>query len=166
MKIIKKVPNSVLWLLETNSESSKNILDEFKKNNIDINRIIFAKNLPNKEHLKRIKLADIFLDTFPYTAHTTASDFIRMGVPIITLAGESFASRVAASILNQVNLNELVTKNKDDYQNLAINIGKNEEKINNLKKKLKESILNSTLFNNVLYTKNLEELLSNLSKNS
>ena len=166
MKIIKNVPNSVLWLLETNSESSKNILDEVKKNNIDINRIIFAKNLPNKEHLKRIKLADIFLDTFPYTAHTTASDFIRMGVPIITLAGESFASRVAASILNQVNLNELVTKNKDDYQNLAINIGKNEEKINNLKIKLKESILNSTLFNNVLYTKNLEELLSNLSKNS
>jgi len=164
MEILKNVPKGVLWLLETNSESSKNILKEAKKNNIDINRIIFAKHLPNNMHLNRIKLADIFLDTFPYSAHTTASDFIRMGVPIITLIGESFASRVAASILNQVNLNELVTKNKNDYQNLAISIGKDKEKINKLKKKLKDSILNSKLFNSILYTKNLEDLFINLSK--
>ena len=144
MKIIKNVPNSVLWLLETNSESSK--------------------NLPNNEHLKRIGLADIFLDTFPYTAHTTASDFIRLGVPLITLAGESFASRVAASILNEVNLNELVTKNKNDYQNIAIDIGNDKKKLKNLKEKLKGSISKSNLFNSILYTKNLEDLLINLSK--
>tara|TARA_B100001175_G_scaffold295438_1_gene283483 strand:+ start:398 stop:2341 length:1944 start_codon:yes stop_codon:yes gene_type:complete len=164
MKIIKNVPNSVLWLLETNSESSKNILKEAKKNNINIKKIIFAKHLPNNEHLKRIALADIFLDTFPYTAHTTASDFIRMGVPLITLVGESFASRVAASILNEVNLNELVTKNKNDYQNLAIDIGNDKKKLSNLKDKLKGSISKSNLFNSILYTKHLEDLFINLSK--
>ena len=104
------------------------------------------------------------MDTFPYTAHTTASDFIRMGVPLITLAGESFASRVAASILNEVNLNELVTKNKNDYQNIAIDIGNDKKKLKNLKEKLKGSISKSNLFNSILYTKNLEDLLINLSK--
>ena len=104
------------------------------------------------------------MDTFPYTAHTTASDFIRMGVPLITLAGESFASRVAASILNEVNLNELVTKNKNYYQNIAIDIGNDKKKLKNLKEKLKGSISKSNLFNSILYTKNLEDLIINLSK--
>ena len=164
MNILKNVSNSVLWLLETNNESSKNIIKEAKKNNINENRIIFAKHLPNKDHLKRIELADIFLDTFPYSAHTTASDFVRAGIPLITLKGESFASRVAASILNQVNLNELVTKNKNEYQKLAISIGTDNEKLKNLKEKLKESISDSNLFNSVLYTKHLEDLFINLSK--
>ena len=164
MNILKNVSNSVLWLLETNNESSKNIIKEAKKNNINEKRIIFAKHLPNKDHLKRIELADIFLDTFPYSAHTTASDFVRVGIPLITLKGESFASRVAASILNQVNLNELVTKNKNEYQKLAISIGTDNEKLKNLKEKLKESISDSNLFNSVLYTKHLEDLFINLSK--
>ena len=164
MNILKNVSNSVLWLLETNNESSKNIIKEAKKNNINENRIIFAKHLPNKDHLKRIELADIFLDTFPYSAHTTASDFVRAGIPLITLKGESFASRVAASILNQVNLNELVTKNKNEYQKLAISIGTNNEKLKNLKEKLKGSTSDSNLFNSVLYTKHLEDLFINLSK--
>ena len=164
MNILKNVSNSVLWLLETNNESSKNIIKEAKKNNINENRIIFAKHLPNKDHLKRIELADIFLDTFPYSAHTTASDFVRVGIPLITLKGESFASRVAASILNQVNLNELVTKNKNEYQKLAISIGTNNEKLKNLKEKLKGSTSDSNLFNSVLYTKHLEDLFINLSK--
>ena len=164
MNILKNVSNSVLWLLETNNESSKNIIKEAKKNNINEKRIIFAKHLPNKDHLKRIELADIFLDTFPYSAHTTASDFVRAGIPLITLKGESFASRVAASILNQVNLNELVTKNKNEYQKLAISIGTDNEKLKNLKEKLKESISDSNLFNSVLYTKHLEDLFINLSK--
>ena len=164
MNILKNVSNSVLWLLETNNESSKNIIKEAKKNNISENRIIFAKHLPNKDHLKRIELADIFLDTFPYSAHTTASDFVRVGIPLITLKGESFASRVASSILNQVNLNELVTKNKNEYQELAISIGMDNEKLKNLKEKLKGSISDSNLFNSVLYTKHLEDLFINLSK--
>jgi len=164
MNILKNVSNSVLWLLETNNESSKNIIKEAKKNNINENRIIFAKHLPNKDHLKRIELADIFLDTFPYSAHTTASDFVRVGIPLITLKGESFASRVASSILNQVNLNELVTKNKNEYQELAISIGMDNEKLKNLKEKLKGSISDSNLFNSVLYTKHLEDLFINLSK--
>ena len=164
MNILENVSNSVLWLLETNNESSKNIIKEAKKNNINENRIIFAKHLPNKDHLKRIELADIFLDTFPYSAHTTASDFVRVGIPLITLKGESFASRVAASILNQVNLNELVTENKNEYQKLAISIGKDNEKLKNLKEKLKGSISDSNLFNSVLYTKHLEDLFINLSK--
>ena len=158
MNILKKVPNSVFWILVSNSHASENLKLEAKQRGVDENRIIFAKKIPIKEHLKRIEFADLFLDTFPCSAHTTASDAIRMGLPIITIAGEGFASRVAASILNQVNLKELIVENKEDYQKLAIDLANNKSNFEEIKNNLKRSLKNSSLYNSKEFTKNLEDI--------
>ena len=158
MNILKKTPKSVLWLLKSNNAACENIWKTAEKKGIDRNRIIFAERLPHYDHLKRIAHADIFLDTFPYNAHTTASDTIRMGVPIIALMGKSFASRVSSSILNQVNMKELITTNTEDFQNLAIDIATNKNKLKKIKDDLKNSLSNSSLFDSVTFTKDLETL--------
>ena len=158
MNILKKTPKSVLWLLKSNNAACENIWKTAEKKGIDRNRIIFAERLPHYDHLKRIAHADIFLDTFPYNAHTTASDTIRMGVPIIALMGKSFASRVSSSILNQVNMKELITTNTEDFQNLAIDIASNKNKLNKIKDDLNNSLSNSSLFDSVKFTKDLETL--------
>jgi predicted O-linked N-acetylglucosamine transferase (SPINDLY family) len=96
--------NSILWLLQENRLAKLNLWKEAKKGGINKERILFAERLPVKEHLKRLEFIDLFLDTFPYNAHTTASESIRAGVPILTLKGKSFPSRVASSILTNVGL--------------------------------------------------------------
>ena len=108
LEILKKTKNTVLWILNNNQIVIENLNKILEKKNLDKNRIIFTEPLPINEHLKRIQLADLFLDTYPYGAHTTASDAIRMNLPIITIKGKSFPSRVASSILHQVELNDLV----------------------------------------------------------
>ena len=158
MNILKKTPKSVLWLLKSNNAACENIWKTAEKKGINRNRIIFAERLPHYDHLKRIAHADIFLDTFPYNAHTTASDTIRMGVPIIALMGKSFASRVSSSILNQVNMKKLITTNTEDFQNLAIDIATNKNKLKKIKDDLKNSLSNSSLFDSVKFTKDLETL--------
>ena len=158
MNILKNTPKSVLWLLKSNNTSSENVWKTAEKKGIDRNRIIFSDRLPHYDHLKRIALADIFLDTFPYNAHTTASDTIRMGVPIIALMGKSFASRVSSSILNQVNMKELITTNTEEFQNLAIDIASNKNKLKKIKDDLNNSLSNSSLFDSVKFTKDLETL--------
>ena len=165
MNILKKVDNSVLWILKSNEIASKNLKKEAEKKGIDEGRIIFADFLPNDEHLKRISLADVFLDTYPYNAHTTASDAIRMGIPIITLTGNSFASRVGASILSSVNIKELITYNQKDYEEVSISLGMKPEKLLAIKSKLKENLVKAPLFNSIKFTKNLEELYLKISKN-
>ncbi len=162
MDILKEVPNSILWLLETNISTSKNIIKEAIKRNISEERILFGKYLPHEQHLKRISLGDIFLDTYPYNAHTTASDSIKVGVPIITLKGRCFASRVCSSILKQAKMEELITKSFKEFKDKAINLGKNEQKLINIKDQIKKNSLNSSLFKPEKFTKNLEEIYMRL----
>ena len=157
MNILKKVPESILWLMTSNEYAMNNIRDEASKKDIEKGRIIFANHLPHNDHLERLKLADIFLDTFPYNAHTTASDSIRMGVPIVTLSGRSFASRVCSSILNQVKMEKLSAKSKKNYENIAIELGNNKNKIKQVKKEIKNNCINSPLFKVQDYTKDLEK---------
>ena len=156
VKILKNVENSIIWLLSDNEISELNLKKEFNKNGIDVERIKFAQRLPLDEHLKRHSLADLFLDTYPCNAHTTASDALRTGLPLITLCGQSFASRVSASLLVSLDLNELITDNQDDYVNLAVKLAKNNELLNKIRNKLKENIKNKSLFNSKLFTKNIE----------
>ena len=162
MDILKEVPNSILWLLETNISTSKNIMKEAVKRNISEERILFGKYLPHEQHLKRISLGDIFLDTYPYNAHTTASDSIKVGVPIITLKGRCFASRVCTSILKQVKMEELVTKSLKEFKDKAIYLGKNKEKLTNIKDQIIKNSLNSSLFKPEEFTKNLETIYKSL----
>ncbi len=157
MKILKEVPDSILWLLTDNKLVIENIYKQAKLNNIKNERIIFTNNIPQNEHLQRYKLADLCLDTYPYGAHTTASDCIRNGTPIITICGNSFASRVCASILKTINMSELITKNYDEYEKLAIQIGLNKKFHSELKIKLNKNIMNNVLFDSQLFTKNIEK---------
>tara|TARA_B100000963_G_scaffold355683_1_gene374382 strand:+ start:2141 stop:4120 length:1980 start_codon:yes stop_codon:yes gene_type:complete len=154
--ILKNTKNSVLWLLKDNDFSQNNLKSLIEKNGIDPNRLIFAKNLKIEDHLQRIKFADLFLDTFPYNAHTTCSDALRAGIPVLTLKGNSFASRVAASLLNTINLNELIATNIEDYKELAIKIYNEKSYLDEIKKKIAINKKNSNLFKAEIYTKNIE----------
>ena len=132
MNILKKVPNSILLLLKPNEYAIDNIEDEISIRGINKERIFFAESLPHDDHLKRLRLADIFLDTFPYNAHTTASDAIRMGLPIITISGRSFASRVCTSILKQVKMEKLSTNSLKNYEEMAIQLGNDKKKLSQI----------------------------------
>ncbi len=156
MRILNAVEGSVLWLFEDNNFATESLKNEAEKRGIDSNRLVFAKRMFLPEHLARHQQADLFLDTFPYNAHTTASDALWAGLPIITLMGESFASRVAASLLYAINLPELVTTSQAEYELLAIELATNPLKLNSIKQKLTKNRLTTPLFNAQLFTKNLE----------
>ncbi len=159
-EILNQVPKSVLWLLSDNDDSKKNLNIEFEKKKIDPKRIIFGSKVPITEHLARIKFADLFLDTFPYNAHTSCSDSIWAGLPILTLEGDSFQSRVASSLLKTTGLNELVSKNEKEYVDKAVHIAKNQEYLNQLKNKLLATKDSNPLFDNKTFTHNIETAYS------
>ena len=156
MKILRNKENSVLWLLEDNIFSHNNLKKEAEKLGVKSQRIIFAKNLPLDQHLSRIRHTDLFLDTFPYNAHTTCSDALREGLPVLTLQGKSFASRVASSLLTTMQLQELITTNYEDYEKLAIKIASDPKYLENIKEKIKKNKIETNLFKSDIFTKNLE----------
>ncbi|MDB3885705.1 tetratricopeptide repeat protein [Candidatus Pelagibacter sp.] len=158
MKILSLTNESVLWLSDANNENINNLKKEAKKYNINPNRLIFAPRLSLREdHMRRIQLADLFIDTLPYNAHSTASDALSVGLPVLTCIGKSFASRVSASLLNGVNLPELITKTKDQYVATAIELATHPEKFKIIKNKLSNNLTEGTLFDTSLFTKNLEK---------
>ncbi len=163
-RILNENKSSVLWLLEDNKFSTKNIYKEASQRGIDVKRIIFAPKLKINEHLVRLKKADLFLDTFPYTAHTTCSDALRVGLPILTREGYTFPSRVAASLLQTSGLKELITSTEEDYINKALLISKDTKYLKNLKKKVMTNKIKMSLFDNKLFTKNLEKAYQKMFK--
>ena len=165
MTILKKVKNSVIWLLIDNETAQNNLKKILVSNDIDSNRMIFAGRLPHSEHIIRLGLADLFLDTFPCNAHTTASDALRSSLPIITIKGNSFASRVASSLLSSVGLEELITKSGKEYEELAVKIAENKNFYKEIKDKLKKNIIDLPLFNSKLFTKKLETAYIEVYKN-
>ena len=157
MRILMKVEGSVLWLPDANSVIINNLKKEAENNGIDGSRLIFAPRLDLREdHLNRIKLADLFLDTLPYNAHATTSDALQVGLPVLTCIGKSFTSRVAASLLNAVNLPELITSSQDHYESLAIKLAKNPQEFKSIKDKLLYNLSLSPLYDTQLFTKHLE----------
>ena len=165
MRILKKVKNSVIWLLIDNEKAQNNLKKILVSNDIDPNRMIFAGRLPHSEHIIRLGLADLFLDTFPCNAHTTASDALRSSLPIITIKGNSFASRVASSLLTSVGLEELITNSEKEYEELAIKIAEEKNFYKEIKHKLKKNIIDMPLFNSKLFTKKLETAYVEVYKN-
>jgi predicted O-linked N-acetylglucosamine transferase (SPINDLY family) len=156
MRILKAVDGSVLWLYEDNAAAAHHLRQEAEKRGVHPSRLVFAKRMPLAEHLARHQLADLFIDAFPCNAHTTASDALWAGLPVLTQMGNSFASRVAASLLNAIGLPELVTSSPQAYEALAIEIAKNPEKLKALKQKLASNRLTTPLFNTPQFTKDLE----------
>ncbi len=156
MAILGQVESSVLWLLVAHPAARANLRREAQARGVDPDRIVFADNLAFEAHLDRLRLADLFLDTFPYNAHTTASDALRMGLPLLTCPGRSFASRVGASLLTAAGLPELIAASFDDYERLAVDLGTNPGRLKALRGKLNAKLPACALFDAAAFTKNLE----------
>jgi predicted O-linked N-acetylglucosamine transferase (SPINDLY family) len=156
MRILKSVDGSVLWLFKDNPWAVENLKKEAQKRGIDGQRLVFAEHMPLSEHLARHRQADLFLDTLPYNAHTTTSDALWAGLPVLTQMGGSFASRVAASLLNAIGLPELITSAQEEYEALAIELAMNPKKLSDIKYKLEINRFTAPLFDTPLFTKNIE----------
>ena len=165
MNILKKIKNSVLWLYKSNKYSVINLKKESEKRGVESSRIIFADRVSNEEHLSRIKCADLFLDTFNYNAHTTASDALWSGVPVLTKQGESFSARVCSSLLTALSLEELIVKDCIEYEEKAIAIASSQLYLQDLKNRLTKNRTKSTLYDTKKFTENLEKIYIKLAKN-
>jgi predicted O-linked N-acetylglucosamine transferase (SPINDLY family) len=156
MRILRRVEGSVLWLLEDSSEAVANLRREAAARGVDAGRLVFAPRLPLPGHLARHRCADLFLDTSPYGAHTTASDALWAGLPVLTCLGETFAGRVCASLLYNVDMPEMVTATREDYVQLAIELATYPEKRAAIKQKLADNRLTTPLFDTRLFTTHIE----------
>ena len=157
MRLLAQVPGSVLWLFKAEALAEKNLLRAAQQQGIDSGRLVFAEKKPLAEHLARCRLADLFLDTFNVNAHTTASDALWVGLPLLTKLGESFASRVAGSLLHAVGLPELVTTTHDDYEALALRLALNPDALQAIRTKLAANRETAPLFDAVRLTRHLED---------
>ena len=157
MRILRQVDDSVLWLFESNKWAVDNLRMEAEKRGVNADRLVFAPKLPVEEHLNRIRHADLFLDTIPCNAHTSASDALRMGVPLITYIGNAFAGRVAASLLKTLDLSELITNSADEYEKIAVDLAINRDRLQGIKEKLNANIQTSPLYDSEQFTRNIEK---------
>lgn len=162
LTILKKAPESVLWLLKTTPEAESNLLAYVKAAGVAPERIAFAPMLLEADHLQRMQHADVFLDSFPCNAHTTASDALWAGVPLITRSGKTFASRVAGSILHTVGLEELIVDSEADYEALALKIYQDRDYHRELKHRVKQGVAHGALYDAKRYTKHFERALIEL----
>ena len=156
-RILQEVNGSILWLLEDSPTAANNLQKQLAIRGVDASRLIFAPRVTPEDHLARHTFADLFLDTLPYNAHTTASDALWMSLPVITLLGETFAGRVAASLLEAIDLPELITNSRSEYEALAIELARNPNKLNAIKNKLSKHRLTTHLFNTKAYAKDIEK---------
>ena len=161
-RILNKVDGSVLWLLEDNPLMVDNLKLEAKKRLIDPKRIVFAKKRPQPFYLGLYKYADLFLDTLPYNAHTTAGDALWADLPVLTCYGTTYAGRVAASHLKAIQLPELITYSREEFENIAIELANDREKLKSIKEKLIANKKTAPLFDTLLFVKNFEEKLKRL----
>ena len=157
MRLLKKVPDSVLWLRKSNEWSEINFQNEAKKRGINPDRLVFAGYAEMDEHLARHKLADLFLDTFAFNAHTTATEALWVGLPVVTKLGQSFAARVAGSLLTAIGLPELITETVQDYEELILDLASNPQHLKSIQLKLAKNISTQPLFDTELFVKHLED---------
>ncbi|HEY8617298.1 N-acetylglucosamine transferase [Phenylobacterium sp.] len=158
MEILRQVPNGVLWLLESSASTQQRLRDFAEANGISASRLIFAPKMHNHQHLARYPLADLFLDTTPYGAHTTASDALWMGVPVLTLPGRSFASRVCGSLVRAAGLPELICATPEEYVERAVELAGDPAQLAALRVRLESGRDSCTLFDMDTLTANLEDL--------
>ena len=156
MRLLKNTKNSVLWLLAANTAVSANLRREAEKRGVAPERLIFAGITAGANHLARHKLADLFLDTLPYNAHTTASDSLWAGVPVLTCSGATFAARVAGSLLKAVGLDELITQSLEGYEALALKLAHDPAYLSSLKERLVRNRNSFPLFNTERTTRQIE----------
>lgn len=162
MNILKRVPNSTLWLWEQDKEATKNLKFAAKKLGINPLRINFSEKLSVDKHLARMKLADLALDTRIYGGHTTTSDMLWAGVPVVTKIGNHFASRVCASVLTEAGIPELVTKSLEEYEERAVYLAKNPNELKEIRGKITHENLLKNLYNTERFVKSLEKAFAKI----
>jgi protein O-GlcNAc transferase len=165
MRLLDRVPGSVLWLSAHVPATESNLRKEATARGIDPARLIFATRTPGlAEHLARHKLADLFLDTLPYNAHTTAADALWAGLPVLTHCGETFAGRVAASLLNAIGLPELIAESPAAYEALALELATDPGRLSAIRSKLAANRLSSPLFDTARYTRHIEAAFAEMHR--
>jgi predicted O-linked N-acetylglucosamine transferase (SPINDLY family) len=162
MQLLREVPDSVLWLLPANPTATRNLREAARRQHVDPQRLCFCSRLPLPEHLARHRQADLFLDTLPVNAHTTASDALWAGLPVLTCRGESFVARVAASLLRSIGLPELITDSLSDYTARALYLARNPDALAALRARLAHNRLSSPLFDTPRFTRHFEAALLTL----
>jgi len=157
MRLLRQVEGSVLFLLSEDATVQRNLRQECSRRGVAADRLVFGERLPGPEYLARYHTADLFLDTFPYNAGTTASDALWTGLPVLTLMGQSFAARVASSLLHAIGLPELVTTTQEQYENMAIQLASDPARLTELKGRLDRNRLTMPLFDTEQFTRYLED---------
>ncbi|QCN97762.1 hypothetical protein D3093_21570 (plasmid) [Azospirillum argentinense] len=156
MRVLARVPGGVLWLQHPGRDGADNLRREAARRGVDPGRLVFAPHRPQAEHLARYRLADLFLDSFPYTGHTTVSDALWMGLPVVTRIGDTFASRVAAGLLNAAGLPETVTTSFDGYEALAVRLAGDPATLAGYRRRLAAARATAPLFDSPRFTRHLE----------
>jgi predicted O-linked N-acetylglucosamine transferase (SPINDLY family) len=157
MRILGRVPGSVLWLSQTSGPAAQNLRQEATRLGVSAERLIFAERMPSlADHLARHALGDLLLDTLPYNAHATAMDALWSGLPVLTRVGSSFAGRVAASLLKTIELPELITETAGQYEDLAVELAANPQRLADIRRKLAVNRLTTPLFDTRSLTRHLE----------
>jgi predicted O-linked N-acetylglucosamine transferase (SPINDLY family) len=156
MRLLHRIDASVLWLIDTNELATQKLRGQARARGIDPERLVFAAKTGVEDHLARHGLADLFLDTLPYNAHTTANDSLWVGVPVVTCKGGTFAGRVAASLLQAVGLSELVTENVADYESLALSLATDPSRLKVIRDRLVQSRSSAPLFDTDRFRRHIE----------
>lgn len=162
MRLLGKVEGSVLWLLRTNRWAEANLRREAEARGVDPARLVFAPWMPHREHLGRLGLADLFLDSFAVNAHTTASDALWAGVPVLTIPGRQFVARVAASLVHAAGLPELAAASEAEYEALALDLASNPERMKEVRGRLAQGRTSAPLFRTADYTRRLENAFATM----
>ncbi|HEY8353469.1 MAG TPA: tetratricopeptide repeat protein [Methylophilaceae bacterium] len=157
MDILRETPSSVLWLLECNSIANRNLQRAAEARGVSAQRLIFAPRVPIADHLARHRLADLFLDTLPYNAHTTASDALWMGLPLLTCSGTTFAGRVAGSLLHALGMHELICHDLEEYRSKALQLATDRERLAAIRQRLEHGRAQSPLFDTERFARDLEQ---------
>jgi predicted O-linked N-acetylglucosamine transferase (SPINDLY family) len=156
LRLLEAVPGSVLWLLRDNDDAARNLAMAVAAQGLDPARLILAPLVGSEQHLARQRLADLFLDTLPYNAHTTASDALRMGLPVLTCPGESFAARVAASLLTALDMGELIAPDLAGYEALALDLARRPERLGAIRDRLRHNVVGAPLYDGAHFRIGLE----------
>jgi protein O-GlcNAc transferase len=156
MRLLNQVEGSVLWLFEDNSAASRNLRQEAVRRGVAVERLVFAPRMALDEHLARHRLADLFLDTLPYNAHTTASDALWVGLPVLTCMGHAFAGRVAASLLSAVGLPELITSSPEEYEASALRLATEPSMLADIRARLMQNRKTYPLFDTARFCRHIE----------
>jgi predicted O-linked N-acetylglucosamine transferase (SPINDLY family) len=162
MRILQRTPGSVLWLLADNTWAEANLRREAQARGVDSERLLFAGRVLPPDYLARYACADLFLDTFPFNAGTTANDALWMGLPILTLCGRTFASRMASALLTAAQLPELITYNLQDYEEKAVALAHDPQACKDLRSHLESVRSGGVLFDTAAFARNLEQRLQQL----